>query len=216
MHLHAEQSLSRSGLPQKGPTYYLEELRAARDTVPLIQSRSGQSTDDVVLLKAMVAQIRFLESHWNQIEQLCEGMPQTLVHGDLSEKNVRLRGNRRRAALCVFDWEIAGWGSPAIDLAQFTLGSVTPDILTYCSVIRPRWPHLDVQIVRSLAHCGTLFRIIDGIYWEIYGITEKDSRYLEYEYLKWTIHNLRTYSTLIDNILRATRRGRLDKTASWA
>ena len=69
-------------------------------------------------------------------------------------------------ALMVFDWELAGWGIPGTDLAQFIGGVVSPDLSAYCSVLRPSYPHLSVEFLERVAAFGNLLRLVDDISWE--------------------------------------------------
>ncbi len=49
----------------------------------------------------------FLEQRWTRLEQLCQGIPPTLVHLDLKEKNFRLRTPTHGTAPLASDWELA-------------------------------------------------------------------------------------------------------------
>jgi hypothetical protein len=60
---------------------------------------------------------------------------------------------------------MAGWGVPAIDLAQDTLRSVSPDLCAYWLVVRHSWPHLDLEDIRRLADLGGAFRRLVVISW---------------------------------------------------
>ena len=88
-----------------------------------------------------------LEARWGGLAEACAGMPETLVHGDLSGRNVLVQAGAD-PGIAVFDWADAGWGVPAADLAQLVLPesnlSVGADIPTYWAVVRERWPSLDL------------------------------------------------------------------------
>jgi hypothetical protein len=213
LHTFSERTAPRPDLPERGPAHYLGELRGACDALARIQSRPGVTSNGMSVLRAADSQLETLETRWNQIEQFCEQMPKTVVHGDLAEKNVRLLGRDNRVDLLVYDWEIAGWGPPAIDLAQHTLNSITPDIPTYHSVIRSRWPHLSMPILGHLASIGTIFRLLDGIYWEVYYITKRENRAIPEQYIRWTIDELSLYRDLMNDALQAVAWGRLGKDA---
>jgi aminoglycoside phosphotransferase (APT) family kinase protein len=57
-----------------------------------------------------------IEARWGSIEEICRDSPSTLVHGDLAPKNLRFRMKDGKVSVLPFDWEIAGWGVPAVDL----------------------------------------------------------------------------------------------------
>jgi len=165
--------------------------------------------EDVAVLQAIVSQYDVLESRWSQVAAVCNRMPQTLEHGDFTERHVRFRRIEQGAVLLPFDWETAGWGSPAVDFAQFIVDSVSPHISTYLSVVRPVWPHLDVQDLKQLASIGTIFRVMNSITWEQYGIVYDRwaSCGLAYKCAQWTMHELRAYRTWLDDALRAVQWG---------
>src|SRR5438309_2124780 len=57
-----------------------------------------------------------LHSRWDSICGVCGNAPRTLVHGDLSGKNLRLCKTDAGPQIVALDWETAGWGLPAADL----------------------------------------------------------------------------------------------------
>ena len=78
--------------------------------------------------------------------------------------------------LVVFDWEMAGRGVPAPDIAELSgrgtprqrVNSNLPDteLLDYWSVVREAWPHLDLVTITQLAELGAIFRSLAAISWE--------------------------------------------------
>ncbi|HXJ40812.1 MAG TPA: phosphotransferase [Bryobacteraceae bacterium] len=152
-----------SSLPERGPDWYVEELRSLRRDIYRSFANPGLRDDDLCTLKAVLRQCCLLESNWHHIARLCEGMPRTLVHGDLARKNTRIRCSPQGQYIVALDWETAGWGVPAIDLAQFTAGSITPDLAAYASAVQPAF---DEQIVLRMAELGRIFRLIVAMSWE--------------------------------------------------
>src|SRR5438445_7200 len=72
--------------------------------------------------------------------------------------------------ILVFDGEAAGWGVRAVDVAQLGVPSsglsANPDIQTYGSTVRDRWPDTSPEAVQRLASCGTVFRALAALHWE--------------------------------------------------
>ena len=178
-------------LPDRGPGHYLEHLRLARRTILANLADSGLDAEDVAILEAIVTQCDTLERHWTEVEELYTGMPRTLVHGDFVQANVRVRTGPDGVAFLPFDWEIAGWGAPATDLAQFMDGSispenpVSPDLTAYWSATRECWPHLGLHDIRRLADLGTISWLLANTSWE--------SRGLECGWAERSMKHLRTY-----------------------
>ena len=105
-----------------------------------------------------------IEAHWAEVERLSDCLPPTLVHGDFVIRNLRIRPGATGLALLVYDWEMAGWGFPATDLAQVDR-CARADLDVYYSVARDDFPQLDVRDIQRLANYGNLLRLVDAIYW---------------------------------------------------
>jgi len=158
-------------LPDGGPRRYLDILRATCEFIRQHLDNLILTPDDVTLLEGIQAHLHDVAAHWNRLEAACEGAPKTLVHGDFNGKNLRLRADNGHTRVFVFDWEVAGWGVPAADLAQQALPfgrlSANPDIPTYWSTVRERWPNASAEAMNRLAYCGTAFRALSGLYWAV-------------------------------------------------
>jgi thiamine kinase-like enzyme len=205
MHTSAAQLAVAARLPELGPEHYFNQMQSGRNTIVENLYNPTLNAADRMVLKAILLQFSLLESRWDRVVELCGQVPRTLVHGDLCTKNVRFQRTESGLSLLPFDWEAAGCGVPAVDLAQFTMDSLSPDMTTYCSVIRQSWPHLSVSRVRALAKYGVIFRLIDAIYWGRYGI-EYD-RWLDHddvrEIAQWSISDLRVFKDLMTKAIEA-------------
>src|SRR5262249_37477 len=123
----------QSTIPRRGLHHYLQSLQGCRAILLHYLSMNGLPAVDADLLRKVVAHLEALESVWKQIEEICDVMPPSLVHGDFVYKNLRLRDTAAGPVLLVFDWEYASWGVAAIDLAQFGIVAA-PDLSIYCSI----------------------------------------------------------------------------------
>jgi thioester reductase-like protein len=52
---------------------------------------------------------------WGELES----QPHTLIHNDFNPRNIALRPTPAGPTLCAFDWELATWGVPQHDVAEF-------------------------------------------------------------------------------------------------
>jgi len=118
LHTSAVHVAATARLPDKGPDYYLEHLQLARDTNHRAIIHSTLNPDDLVVLKSSVSQCNVVEASWSKVERFCDRMPQTLVHSDFCQSNIRVRNGQTGIALLPFNWAEAGQGNPAADLAQ--------------------------------------------------------------------------------------------------
>ncbi len=185
-------------LPDRGTNHYLQLLRATQAGLGARFDNPVLPADDVAMLRNVVAQCAVVEAHWDELERFCPGLPRTLVHGDFVVKNLRLGAGSNGPALLVFDWEMAGWGVPATDLAQFLGDTVTPDLEAYGSLLRQDFPQLDVHDIQRLADYGNLLRLVDKIFWETKRMVG-DS----YEFLLRSLTTVRLYEPQLASALRA-------------
>ena len=169
LHTRGADGAAKGRLPDGGPGRYLELLRAVCESIQRHRDNPVLTPDDVIIIEGIQARLGDLAAHWNRIEEICDGMPLTLVHGDFNGKNLRVRSANGNTTVVVFDWELAGWGVPAVDLAQLAVPSIplsaNPDIPTYWSTVRERWPEASLEAWRRLAHCGTVFRALSALFW---------------------------------------------------
>ena len=168
MNLSARELPQASRLPDRGPDSYLEILQIARCLTREKLVHPGFSAGEREILRQIVSHCELLETEWRRVERFCSKMPRTLVHGDLSLWNARISENPTQRLL-VMDWECAGWGVPAADLAQFTGNSLTPDLEAYFSVVHGCWPDLDLHDFERLANVGRVFRWINAVAWANWG-----------------------------------------------
>jgi hypothetical protein len=170
LHTSATVVAHQGPLPDAGPGRYLALLRAARESMQQHLDNPVLSRNDITIIEGIRARLADLAEHWSRVEELCRDVPHTLVHGDFNGKNMRLRPATGDPTVVVFDWADAGWGVPAVDLAQMAVPasklSANPDLPTYCSAVRERWPDVSTAALRRLAYCGTVFRALAALSWE--------------------------------------------------
>ncbi len=157
-------------LPDRGPAHYLKLLRSARGVMVDLVENPVLTADEVALLRWFIVQYRVIEARWDELEEFCGACPRTLVHGDFVIKNLRLRNGSSAPALLVYDWEMAGWGVPATDLAQSLGKCASPDLKAYCSALGQNGLQTRFGEIRRLAKFGNLLRLVDKIFWDTVGI----------------------------------------------
>lgn len=201
LHLAAVTADLKARLPDRRPRHYLRQLHSARETLHDQLANPALDADGAAVLKSIVLQCEVVEAHWDEIEEFYRTMPRTLIHGDLVQENVHIRTRSQGVAFLPFDWEIAGWGVPATDLAQFTDQSISPeipvnpDLPTYWSAVRESWPHLGFQEIRQLAELGTIFWLLANIDWERWSIIRG--------WMERGMRHMRAYQTGMAESLRA-------------
>jgi hypothetical protein len=206
LHTSAVHAAATARLPDRGPDYYLEHLQLARDTIQRAVIDSTLSPDDLVVLKSIVSQCNVVEASWSRVERFCDRMPQTLVHSDFRQSNIRVRNGQTGIALLPFDWEKAGRGVPAADLAQLE----HTDLAIYWSVVRRSWPYLDVQDIQQMANLGGILRGLAAISWERWQFEHSWENWgpqyssLKYELIKEAVMSMKVYLVWIADAMRAT------------
>lgn len=182
VHLHAPEILEVSDLPDRGPGHYLIHLLNAREEIIRQLHRQEAESDGALVLEDLLLKLDALESCWGELAAFCDTLPRTLVHGDLVAKNLRIMRRGSGIALAIFDWEMAGFGVQAPDLAQllepersevprllrskrFDRFSANPCLETYHSMLSASAQGLDAETVELAAAVGNLFRCLAAIDW---------------------------------------------------
>jgi aminoglycoside phosphotransferase (APT) family kinase protein len=122
--------------------------------------------------------INRLDSRWDSICAVCANAPRTLVHGDLSGKNLRLRKTDAGPQIVALDWETAGWGPPAADLPSLPTRAQRPlkpgklphwdgtvPLGVYAAGASGLWRDVSVPDLERLTHIGTVFCAVAGARW---------------------------------------------------
>jgi hypothetical protein len=176
MHVSAARIPAVVRLPDRDPAHYLEHLRLTRQIIERSLGNSALTSEDSKVVQAILSQGHFLESRWYLIEELYHRFPRTLVHCDFARYNLRVRTNHMGINLLAFDWEMAGRGVPAPDIAELS-GRGVPrrrapgdfgdsELVAYWSTVREAWSGLDLSAIKELAELGAVFRSLAAISWE--------------------------------------------------
>jgi thiamine kinase-like enzyme len=176
MHIAAERVPATSRLPDRGPQHYLDHLHFFRRKIQANLGDPALNSQDIEVLEAVLRQSHLLESQWNRVVELDHRYPRTLVHCDFGHENVRVRSTASGINLVAFDWEMAGYGIPASDIAESSgrgvprrrIGDDLPDseLVDYWEVVRESWSNLDLPAIKELAELGAVFRSLVAISWE--------------------------------------------------
>jgi len=197
LHTTAQSAADQAGLPDAGPSRYRAEMRATRDLIRAQVDNPAFGAEDVAFLDLLVERFDELDEYWDRLARACTGLPPTLIHGDFNAKNLRVQTSPQGVQIGVFDWEDAGLAVPAIDLAQAVDPScriaASPDLATYCAVIRERWPNCDATDIERLATCGAVWRAVAVITW--------DAQHLARPWADAFLPNLRMYEAELTHAL---------------
>lgn len=180
LHRHGAHLASAASLPGAGLERYLEHLRAACGLIQKHFANPALTEDDRDLLRAILRLLAQVEADWHRIERALEGTPTTFVHADLQPKNIRVVRDGAALSLSVFDWELAGRGLPAIDLAPANghdLSSLV-DLDAYLAEVAIEWPHLDAAAVQRQVAVGLVLRRLSAIEWASHSLKFERADYL--------------------------------------
>jgi aminoglycoside phosphotransferase (APT) family kinase protein len=181
LHTTAAGLVAEGPLPVHGPSHYLANLRHASKRLRKHIADPALRTDHRAQLSMLLERCDELQLRWHRVDECCDRMPRTLVHGDFSRKNIHVRLLRSSETVMPFDWGEAGWSVPCIDLAR----SPSPkrgfaahvDLDAYWAVVREHWPDVDLSSVQRWARLGTLFRLILVVRWELSSMVAALDRY---------------------------------------
>ena len=157
-----------------GPTYFRALAGSVAQRIRENADNPWIRDDNRTILRQSQRALECLEQRWHQLETVCAVAPMTLVHGDLVQKNIRVR--QCDGELIVFDWEKGGMGVPSVDLS-----SIPCDLVRYVDGVRTFWPAVTVAMIRRLSKAGMLFRSIARLSWETAALAHSWSSELSFE-----------------------------------
>lgn len=144
----------------RGSTGYLRMTESLYRTVEDNLDQPWVTETRRSTLSRMLHVLERLERNWIQLDAVCSLAPQTVVHGDLVRKNVRITNKGGVRELVVLDWEEAGVGVPSIDF------SIPCDLPYYVATVDAAWPAVSLGIVQQLAQVGRIFRSLAVLDWQ--------------------------------------------------
>jgi len=143
-------------LAERRPNHYAQMLQRVRDSLAgLVRARKYPAGH---IFTAMLAHCDTLQRHWDELQLACDLGPDTLVHGDLVAHNAVIVSTLEGPAFMAFDWEKAGWGTPAEDLANV-------DLRTYRNSLGRLWPEIGKEELERIAGAGKVFRCLVYLEW---------------------------------------------------
>ncbi len=188
----------QAALPDRSPNHYFRLIGFSRTALLAQVDNPVLDVHESELLRTCVARCDLMQARWEELERFFEDWPRALVHGDFVIKNLRIRSGERGLELLVFDWEMAGWGVPAVDLAQALGKTATPDLDTYGAALSKCHARVTSGGLARLAAYGSLLRLVDKVYWEALGM-----QWPAYELLARPLTTLRGYAPQLAAALRA-------------
>jgi hypothetical protein len=160
----AGERLATECVPRRGPAEYLHALREGRARIEANLGNPAIAPEAVEILEDLIALETKVEAQWDEIELVCADLPETLVHGDIKPKNLRMRADDAVPPIHVFDWEMAGWGVPAADLERV-------DLDRYLDTRTRLGLSFDPERLPRLAKAGRLFCLLAAIEWASQSLT---------------------------------------------
>lgn len=198
LHIAGQRIEAAATLPDRGSNYHRDHMRVGWEAIQENLANPALSMEDRSVLSGILSLYEQLDREWQQLEALCDLMPSTFVHGDLVGKNIRLGEKAQGMTLRVFDWEYAGWGTPATDLAQAHQGapglSASPDLHAYRVALGKAWPDVGPKTIERLAPVATVFRLLAAIDWA--------SRGLRSDWVERTMRHLTIYESGLSVLVR--------------
>lgn len=187
LHTSAVDVIDPDGLPDRGPVHYRRLLDVGKASIEASMHNPSLTPDQRRAIEAVRRALAVVEEEWGAVEQFCDLLPRTLVHGDFCRKNILVPAGRTKTQLFAIDWEFSGWGLVGPDLAPSRGLVLEPqlDLPTYVSVVHERWPDSDTVTFQEQAVVGGVLRRIAAIEWA--------ARSLGYPNLVKPVGQLETY-----------------------
>jgi aminoglycoside phosphotransferase (APT) family kinase protein len=169
--LHASASSMSDAvlLPERGLVQFLDRARSAKTVFSARAKHPSANAEARAVLEAAILELSRLEERWDDLTAVCQEQPRTLVHGDFAPPNLRLGPGPGPPSLLAFDWEEAGWGPAAVDLAWVPDSrlrfAANPCLKSYRRAAAEQGAATGPGALRSLAEVGRVLRCVSAIHW---------------------------------------------------
>jgi Ser/Thr protein kinase RdoA (MazF antagonist) len=134
-------------LPERGLAWYRDVIATAMSALIAASGNQHIEGDDRATVSRALLACRTVAERWDDVAAICDVLPETLVHGGFGRKNVHVRERASGPELLPFDWEAAGRGMPAADLARV-------DAAVYASTLSGRGPQVSAPRARRVVETG--------------------------------------------------------------
>jgi phosphotransferase family enzyme len=204
VHRHGARVSAAGSLPCAGLERYRRHLRSGQERIRKNFDNRALTEADRATLRAVLSLLERSETRWDAFERALQGVPATFVHGDFQPKNIRIHREGPAPLVYAFDWEMAGWGIPAVDLAPANGHDLTiqVDLESYLEEVRREWPHLDAVVIRKQVAVGHILRRLAAIDWA--------SCSLHFERADYLLDPVSTLQSMHTSLSRA-----LDEAEEW-
>ena len=149
VHLGVASLVGKIALPRQGAAYYLDLVRAARETVSTGLGNDALSAGDRELLRQVEGYCVVLQTHWSALESVISGVPSTLSIPSVGLGDTRVRIAESGLEFLAFDFENAFFGPAIIELQGVDTG-------TYSEIVGQSWA-IDSGRFEVLARLGAVF-----------------------------------------------------------
>ncbi len=152
-------------LPDRSLNSYSEYLINAKANIIESFGNLKISEENKIILKDIISKLDKIESEWKQIQSACSLLPLSLVHGDFSPQNFKIRTRNGSCSLFAYDWELGGWGESAIDFGSLSFDITNDELRVYWSMLSDLPPDKSFSDIQRLTGIGRLLRLTSFIYW---------------------------------------------------
>jgi thiamine kinase-like enzyme len=151
-------------LPGRDVPFYRQVLARCLSRLTLdLAAGEPSPADRRAVLELVTASLVGVEARWAVVENICGPLPSVLVHGDYVPKNLAVDPGDG-GVLRPLDWETAGSGLPATDLAE--LAAAWPQALAaYTAFAGPPVPAISGVWLPAIVGVGRVLRVIMAIDW---------------------------------------------------
>ena len=179
LHTASSRRGAAARLPERGIGWLREHLDHALTGIPACFGNPALKPEARPMLDGVLGALAAVAACWPEIERACAPIPSALVHGDFAERNVRVRAAGGEPHLLAFDWEVAGWGLPLVDL-------VDVDVDAYAEAVRADWPDTGRAALERWARLGLLLR--GGVVAASWAVRSLDTPYPDEAVLELSVY----------------------------
>jgi len=161
LHAAAREAPAVADLPDVGPPRYRPMLEDLVRTLAQASLNEELGRSDLEAIEQAASCCHEVSELWPRIERAVRRLPQTLVHGSFSRRNMVVIPTSGQPVLGVFDWGAAGCGVPARDLVKL----VDPKVAGSVAIYWRKFPDVAPSDQDLLVAVGRLIRAVEHMSW---------------------------------------------------
>lgn len=146
----------RVSLPGRGAEYYRGLLEKAKAALQNAWEAPPPGREPRGILENLLEATLAVDKNLSGLDEECADLPNVFTHNGFYGKNAQVAERNGERVVLAFDWESAGWGLPALDIAR-------EDVAAYGNALRRFFPDIEDGRLKRISLLGKTFWVLKAV-----------------------------------------------------